>query len=251
MGEITSRNRNENRLEGLPEGARVLERTARPLTGLEVKEALRRHLLELGQGLAQPLGPEADPLMHRFENEVLRKLDAQAELCKLNLVYPGVGWRVEVVLEELETPEEGLQRWLQALVELDLEPGKRKELQVGLAGRGLEVSKVEDEQLQSRVPDKVREQRGLPVEVDWVKGPERGKAELKPARSVEIGGGAPDSPKLPVIEKAEMPIEDLIGELPKEVGKVAGKGVEVEGRGTRMSYTTAKAKKGGKGNVQK
>jgi len=183
MGELSVRSR-QSGVKGLPEGARLLERVARPLIGLEVKEALTRHIL----ALAGEFDSESKT-WERFEREIGNTLDRISELNKMNLVYPGVGWNVKVTLEQSELGLENL--W--ALVQLDLEPGKRKNIAIG-GSKGWKVFlEREEEQLQTRVPDTVRERHQLPIEVDYITpSGQRGKV----ARSVEIGGAAQGVPKI-------------------------------------------------------
>lgn len=187
MGDISARARKSGKVEGLPEGARLLERVARPLTGLEVREALGRHLLALSSEMKEVKGETRE----FFAVEVEKALARPSELGKMNLVYPGVGWRAIVVLEALEDERE----WLRAEVQLDLAPGRRLELLVGLEGRGIERARLEEEQLQSKAPDLLRAQRGLPVELEYVV-PSTGARGRVPARSVEVGGGATRAPKI-------------------------------------------------------
>lgn len=265
MGEITApRSRtNQRPLEGLPEGARLLERVARPLTGLEVKEALRRHLVDIGDRMLVD-----GKIHHLFEQAVIDRLGKDSRLSKMNLVYPGVGWKVTVV-REMEG--DGGRENLWAEIELDLEPGKRNNWIVGESGLGEELERIEEEQLQSRVPDAIREKRGLPVEGDWVKPStgERGKVQF--ARRAEVGQAAlepivvkrdeeglssPEKEKettlklselpvvrtevikpkralengvLDIVHPPEMPVEDLVGELPKDTGAKVPRKVSVLG----------------------
>jgi len=233
MGQITTPKRIYSQLEGLPEGARILDRIARPLTGREVGEALKRHILELSSKL---------PCDHRvkedFEEQLIQQLVRQSELQKINLVYPGVGWRVTIVKEM--AGDGGLEN-LWASVELDLQQGTRKNLLIGENGRGEELERIEEEQIQTKAPDRMRERHSLPVEVDWVKPgtSERGKAQF--ARKVEVGRGAlspitversevglttaeaqKEARQQDLLQKVvERPVEELIGEVPFSNRKVS------------------------------
>jgi hypothetical protein len=307
VGEITARNKTASGvIEGLPEGARLLERVARPLTGIEVREALKRHLLELARRL-----PTEEKVQQEFEQATIRRLGSDSRLGKMNLVYPGVGWKISVV-KEIKGDGELENLWAQ--IELDLEVGKRNNWLIGDVGLGEEVERLEEEQIQTKIPDQTREMRGLPVEVDWVKPGtgERGKARF--ARQVEVGRGAlepvvvdrdevglttaeaqreatleqvqqetfatgdkvkligkegeeagileakaikPEDmvPEMPVPKEAleqmvfqvnpvERPLEDLIGDLPKEAGKVERKVTVLPKPRKGRSYTNAGAETG-------
>ena len=201
----------------------------------------------------------------RFEREIGNTLDRISELNKMNLVYPGVGWNVKVTLEQSELGLENL--W--ALVQLDLEPGKRKNIAIG-GSRGWKVFlEREEEQLQTKVPDVVRERHQLPIEVDYITpSGQRGRV----ARSVEIGGAAKAVPRIErdeegltspehqrsvveevkadlsvaveAISPVDMNVEDLVGQAPgiepvkpkPKVGRPKG----------NISYTTLKEKRDGK-----
>jgi hypothetical protein len=243
MGEITARNRGNSPIEGLPEGARLLERVARPLNGMEIKEALRRHLTELGNELTEIASTRI-----RFGEEIDKSLNQHNELNKLNIVYPGVGWFVTVILEELPQGEI-VHQYLQAHVQLDLQHDKRKEIQVGLEGRGIEVERREDEQLQSKVPDKIRQERGLDVVADYTVPATGARGQVKMARSVEVGQAAqrpqviiPEPPKeigqpsppreISTLTVTELPVEDLIGAPTKEAG--GGKRLQIRGSLTKI-----------------
>ncbi len=244
--------------EALPTGARLLERVARPLTGFEVKAGLKGHILELLERFT--LSTE---LRDRFVALLDRRLDGQSEINKNNVVYPGVGWHVSIHREELGGDTVNV--W--ASVELDLERDKRRSWSVGTQGVGTVAESIDDEQVQSRVPDAVREKRGLPVEADWVMPSTGQRGKVRMARSVDVGGAAKAQPVVardetgltsPEHQKeateasrvpTDMSIEDIVGQPPqllKELEKSEPKPPKPPGPGRKISYTTLKAREDAK-----
>ena len=246
----------------LPEGAKLLERQARPLNGVEVGKALT-HVLE---SLAFRLEGLLDGTREAFTADISHAFARITEFQRLHLVYPGVGWLCTLVLERIEGA--GLRgqefgEWLQASVVLDLGRDVRREIQVGVPGRGLEVTREVSEQLSTRIPDKVRQSVDLPVEAEWIKPStgEVGRVRI-PARSVEIGSGAtpkflseapklPSAPELesptPAVISPELPLEDLIapttGIEASSMALRASQGLKVGPGRAKKSYTTLKAEK--------
>lgn len=216
----------------LPGGAKMLSRQARPLNGVEIRKALivmiHQLALELIEREAVGLeGELKDKCIDMLLDQTAKRFDSEWALNRSHVCYPGVGWSIKVNLEKL-----GDRYSLNSKIELDLALNVRSEFTIGFPDTGPLVGTVEHEQLKTNVPDRMRQESGLPVEVDYVRQDgSTGKAQIKMARTVDVSGGQVVS-KDPEIKPSqvmkapeslpELPAEDLIAE-PAEVQTVQPK----------------------------
>jgi hypothetical protein len=209
-------------------------RQARPLTGIEVGNAIERHILTLTDRLLHNAGLLSDNIIDLIEDlriNVIHVLGQQTRLGKVNVTYPKVGWNVKTRLEQ---SEDGVYS-VNAEVELDLERNVRINLQFGVSGVGRVIQSLEEEKLSTPAPDKDRQQFGMPVEAEYLRPDGTvGKVdinELKPiekrsARTVDVGSakvqGSEVSQGIPVVLPSQLPeisLDDIIAtppEVPKE-----------------------------------
>lgn len=186
-------------------GGRVLldgnlkPRRARPLNGLEIKEAVETHLLTLTDRLLGNIGLLSDQvitLAEQLRETVREVLSRQSRLLKIHLTYPGVGWNVKTRVEQLEDHSYAVN----AEVELDLHRNIRLNLQFGESGRGIVIASLEEEKIPTDTPDVDREAFNMPVEAEVVRKDgttakvdiRELRGERRAARSIDVGSGAPD-----------------------------------------------------------
>jgi len=207
-------------------------RQARPLTGIEVGNAIERHILTLTDRLLHNAGLLSDNIIDLIEDlriTVIHVLGQQTRLGKVNVTYPKVGWNVKTRLEQ---SEDGVYS-VNAEVELDLQRNVRINLQFGVSGVGRVIQSLEEEKISTPVPDKDRQQFGMPVEAEYLRPDGTvGKVdinELKPvekraARTVDVGRARVEEVSIgaPVILPSQLPeisLDDIIAtppEVPKE-----------------------------------
>src|SRR5262245_3560327 len=102
----------------MPVGARPMHRTARPLSGPEVKEAVKRHALRIAEEGAKQAGfvegqPEVEAALSVFGAAFGKVLGVYSSLEGINIVYPKVWWHLRVIVqfgknEDRRLREEGL-----------------------------------------------------------------------------------------------------------------------------------------------
>lgn len=199
---------------GAPEGSRMMNRIARPLNGVEVAEAVLSQLKDLGSKLLKEeaiKGERGDFVLNNFVLDIQYRTSTNYLLSKINIRYPKVGWICRVRLERLD--DAGLDYSLNGEADIDLEAGRRLCLQFGTSGLGFLVNKLEDETLSTDQPDRVRQDLGLPIELEFIKpNGEVGKTTLeeieakqpkRAARSVEVGRGIEGGTQVEIREDNE------------------------------------------------
>jgi len=208
-------------------------RQARPLNGIEVREAVKKHVLAVGTRLLNDQDLKSDhiiELIDKVSEEVDQALSRETRLQKVNITYPKVGWSIKIRLEETES-----MRWLSGEIELDLQQNVRIPIRFGPSGGGIVICSLEEEKISTPIPDKIRQDFGLPVQAEYLKPDGTvGKvdiSELRPterrsARTVDVGRarveGAEVSQGVPIVLPSELPeisLDDLVAtppEIPKE-----------------------------------
>jgi len=206
-------------------------RQARPLNGLEVREAIEKHLMVLTDRMLGDAGLLSDQVINLAEQlrpVIVEELSKQTRLQKVNVTYPKVGWAIKTRLEQLE--DESYQ--VNAEVELDLERNLRLNIRFGESGLGNVVKSLEEEKISNPTPDRDRQQFGLPVEAEYIRPDGTvGKVdinELRPqekraARSVDVGRARTEATSVtqgaPIVLPSELPevtFDDIIAEPPPE-----------------------------------
>jgi hypothetical protein len=172
-------------------------RQARPLTGKEVADAVERHLLVLSDRMMSEAGLLSDDiasLTYTLKCHIQNQLSSNFRLQRVNITYPKVGWAVKTRLEQLEDESYSIN----AEVELDLERNVRLNFHFGESGKGNVLKSLEEEKIPTTVPDKTRQQFGLPVEAEYLRPDgtigkvdlNELKGEKRVARTVDVGSGA-------------------------------------------------------------
>jgi hypothetical protein len=178
----------------------ITNRQAKPLTGIEISEALKTHLLTLSEKmLTDKVNFRSDQIMTlttELEGKILEEFAKRSFLGKMNVTYPRVGWSVRSRLHRKDADES---HFLTAEVELDLQYNMRILIQVGDPTDSIVVCDMEDEKISTSVPDRDRQKFGMPVFVD-VNKPDGTVAKVnlaevqsgpkKAARSVDVGRAA-------------------------------------------------------------
>jgi hypothetical protein len=192
MRETATVNRGRVLLDGT-----LKTRHARPLTGLEVREAIETHLLTLTDRLLNNIGLLSDQVMELSESlrsTVRDVFSRQSRLSKVHITYPKVGWNIKTRVEQLEDHS----YVVNGEVELDLERNVRINLQFGESGRGIVMGSLEEEKIPNDVPDRDRDLFGMKVEADYIKTDgTTGKVDIRElrgekrsARTIDVGSGA-------------------------------------------------------------
>lgn len=178
-------------------------RQAKPLTGLEVKDSIKNHLLTLTGKLLDESGLLSDAIVSLTE-QLDEAMDIEFRkhtlLQKVNVAYPKVGWNVKTRLEisEMEVYS------VNAEVELDLQYNHRINIRFGESGLGKVVRSMEEEKITNPVPDRDREKFGLKVEAEFLR-PDgtTGKIDVtelrrqrRAAKTIDVGSGADN--RLPI-----------------------------------------------------
>lgn len=200
-------------------------RLARPLNGLEVREAVETHLLALSERLLGNVGLLSDQVisLSEFLKEAIREVfSRQSRLHRVHLTYPGVGWNIKTRVEQLEDHS----YCINAEVELDLARNERINLQFGESGRGIVIASLEEEKIRTDIPDRDRDTFGLPIEAEFMR-PDgtTGKVDIKElrlqkraARTIDVGSGADNR------EVRRVPSEEDGKITTKEILMSAGEG---------------------------
>lgn len=195
-------------------GSSLANRQARPLNGIEVKEAVETHVLALADKLLSNAGFKSDALMELVDvtrESVSLELSRQSRLQKLNITYPKVGWSIKVRLEETEH-----MRWITGEIELDLERNVRLNIRFGPQSSGaIVIGSLEEEKIPTGVPDRDRQQFGLPVEVEYLHpdGSTRKldirelQGERRAARTVDVGRARIEEQSVKIGEEIKLPSE--------------------------------------------
>jgi hypothetical protein len=204
-------------------------RQARPLNGLEVKEAVETHLLTLTDRLLGNVGLLSDQIINLSEelkSSVRRVLTAQSRLSRVHVTYPRVGWNIKTRVEQLEDHS----YVVNAEVELDLERNVRINLQFGESGRGIVIASLEEEKIPTNAPDLDRNSFGMPIEAEYVR-PDgtTGKVDIRElrgdkrvAKTIDVGQGADG--RVPRDIPAEIEVDGKIVIGTKEVLMTGGDG---------------------------
>lgn len=172
-------------------------RQARPLNGLEIKEAVETHLLALTDRLLGNIGLLSDQvikLAEELRNSIRSVFSTQQRLDKIHVVYPRVGWNIKTRVEQLEDHT----YIVNAEVELDLERNVRLNLQFGESGRGIVMASLEEEKIPTDAPDRDRDLFGMPIEADYTRPDGTvGKVDIRDlrdpkraAKTIDVGSGA-------------------------------------------------------------
>lgn len=172
-------------------------RNARPLNGLEIREAVELHLLTLTDRLLGNVGLLSDQVIQLSEslrNTIQDVLSRQTRLQKVHITYPKVGWNIKTRVEQLEDHSYAVN----AEVELDLERNVRLNLHFGESGRGIVIASLEEEKIPTNAPDIDRDTFGIPIEADYTRHDGTvGKVDIRElrdkkraARSIDVGSGA-------------------------------------------------------------
>lgn len=172
-------------------------RQAKPLTGVEVKDAVKNHLLTLTGKLLDEVGLLSDAIVS-LSDQLSDAMDIEfrkyTPLQKINITYPKVGWNVKTRLEISEREVYSVN----AEVELDLAMNYRLNIQFGESGLGRVVKSMEEEKISNAVPDRDRESFGLKVQTEFLR-PDgtTGKIDVtelrrerRAARTIDVGSGA-------------------------------------------------------------
>lgn len=178
----------------------LASRQAKPLTGIEVRAAVEKHTLALIERLLSNSGLLSDKIIEMIETHqpiLSDELSRHSRLQKINITYPKVGWSIKVRLEELE--HDSTWKFITGEIELDLERSLRLSIRFGHTPLPSKViSSLEEEKIPSSVPDRVRQDFGLPVTTEVLKSDgsvervnlEQLKGERRAARTVDVGSGA-------------------------------------------------------------
>lgn len=178
----------------------ITNRQAKPLTGVEIAEALKNHLLTISEKMLTDkvnfLSTQIIDLTSELEGKILEEFAKRNFLSKVNVTYPRVGWSVRSRLHRKDADES---HFLTAEVELDLQYNMRILIQVGDSTDSIVVCDMEDEKISTGIPDRDRQKFGIPVYVD-VNKPDGTIAKVnlaevqtgprKAARSVDVGRAA-------------------------------------------------------------
>lgn len=178
----------------------ITNRQAKPLTGIEIADALKTHLLTLSEKmLTDKANFRTDMILSltsELEGIIVEEFAKRNFLGKMNITYPRVGWSVRTRLHRRDTDES---HFLTAEVELDLQYNMRILIQMGNSTDSIVVCDMEDEKISTGVPDRDRQKFGIPVFVD-VNKPDGTIAKVnlaevqsgpkKAARSVDVGRAA-------------------------------------------------------------
>ncbi len=202
-------------------------RQARPLNGLEIKEAVETHLLTLTDRLLSNVGLLSDQVIDLSEslrNTIQEVFGRQNRLSRVHIAYPKVGWNIKTRVEQLEDHS----YVVNAEVELDLERNVRINLQFGESGRGIVIASLEEEKIATDQPDVDRGLFGMPIEADYVK-PDgtTGKVDIRElrgekrvAKTVDVGSAADG--RVPRDVPAEIEVEGKIVIGTKEILMTGG-----------------------------
>lgn len=194
----------------------LASRQARPLTGIEVRDAVEKHTLTLIDKLLSNAGLLSDQIISMVEKTrpiISEELLRHSRLQRINITYPKVGWSIKVRLEELEIDPNW--KFITGEIELDLERSLRLNIRFGGGDVPSKViSSLEEEKIPSGIPDKTRQEFGLPVTTEVLKPDgstekvslEELKGERRAARTVDVGSGAID--RMPVQVPADEIKED-------------------------------------------
>lgn len=193
-------------------------RNARPLNGLEVREAVETHLLTLTDRLLGNIGLLSDEVVSLSESlkEVVREVfSRQTRLQKVHITYPKVGWNIKTRVEQLEDHS----YVVNAEVELDLERNVRLNLQFGESGRGIVMASLEEEKIPTNVPDHDRDLFGMPIQADYTRTDGTvGKVDIRElrgekrsARTIDVGSGADNREVREVPAEIEVDGQLIIG----------------------------------------
>lgn len=215
----------------------IKNRQARPLNGLELKEAISNHIIRLSDNLLSKHDIKSNKVIELtdiLKEDVSKSLNVQSRL-KLNITYPKVGWKSTVRLIQLEDKS----YIVNGEIELDLERNVRLNLQFGNNNSGITIGSIEDEKIPTSIPDKDREKFNLPINIEHINSNgDSVKTDLRTlrksdetpkiaARSVDVGSAAIDKVEVgKTIEvtqsvdgtpassigniKIELPIEELL-----------------------------------------
>lgn len=217
-----------NRGRALLDGS-LKARQARPLNGLEIREAVETHLLTLTDRLLSNVGLLSDQVIKlgdELRSTIQEVFGRQNRLSKVHISYPKVGWNIKTRVEQLEDHS----YVVNGEVELDLERNVRINLQFGESGRGIVIASLEEEKIPTDTPDRDRDLFGMPIEADYVK-PDgtTGKVDIRElrgekrvAKTIDVGSAADG--RLPRDIPAEIEVDGKITIGTKEVLMAAGEG---------------------------
>lgn len=197
-------------------------RNARPLNGLEIREAVETHLLTLTDRLLGNVGLLSDQVLtlsDSLKETIQEVFSRQNRLSKVHITYPKVGWNIKTRVEQLEDHS----YVVNAEVELDLERNVRINLHFGESGRGIVIASLEEEKIPTDAPDRDRNTFNMPIEADYTRlDGTVGKVDIrelrgekKSARSIDVGSGADNTE--PRLVPAEIEIEGKIVIGTKEI----------------------------------
>lgn len=204
-------------------------RQARPLNGLEIKEAVETHLLTLTDRLLGNVGLLSDQIINLSEelkSTIKRVFSAQSRLSRVHVTYPRVGWNIKTRVEQLEDHS----YIVNAEVELDLERNVRINLQFGESGRGIVIASMEEEKIPTNAPDLDRNTFGMPIEAEYVR-PDgtTGKVDIRElrgekrvAKTIDVGQAADG--RVPRDIPAEIEVDGQIVIGTKEILMTGGEG---------------------------
>jgi hypothetical protein len=209
----------------------IANRQARPLNGVEVREALEKHVFSLTDQIMTKNDSKSDAMLHQIEqvsSSLRAELAKHSQLSRVNLSYPKVGWSIKIRLEELED----LSRIINGEIELDLQRNLRLNIRFGLSGVGNVISTIEDERIPTDTPDLLRKDFKLPITTDvigpdgLVKKVDLSNIERRAARTADVGSGAVDRKSISVYGEVEEVIDGEITKIPVMVEKLASGGEE-------------------------
>lgn len=194
-------------------GSSLGNRQARPLTGIEVREAIEKHVLTLTEKLLSNQGLLSDNIIELLDPTRVAISESLARvnpLQKVNITYPKVGWSIKIRLEETDH-----MRWVSGEIELDLQRNVRIPIRFGPSGGGVIVASLEEEKIPTAVPDKDRNSFGLPIEAEYVKPDgtvgkvdiRELKGEKRAARSVDVGRARVEGQEVSQGEPIKLPSE--------------------------------------------
>jgi hypothetical protein len=174
-------------------GSSLANRQARPLNGIEVREAVEHHVITVTDKLLDNAGVLSNKVIDIAEEvrqTVGAELYKQSRLQKVNVTYPKVGWSIKVRLEK-----DGDIYGVNGEIELDLERNVRLNIRFGQSGQGVVVGSLDEEKIPTSIPDKDRQSFGLPVEAEFLRPDgtigkvniDELKGEKKAARTVDVG----------------------------------------------------------------
>lgn len=193
-------------------------RQARPLNGLEVREAVETHLLALTDRLLSNIGLLSDQvikLSEELRNCIQDVFSRNFRLSKIHMVYPGVGWNIKTRVEQMEDHSYSVN----AEVELDLDRLVRINLQFGESGRGIVMASLEEEKIPTNAPDRDRDLFGMPIEADYTRPDGTiGKVDIRElrdskraAKTIDVGSAAENRVAKEVPAEIEIDGERVIG----------------------------------------